>query len=109
MERRRGQQELEERLRFERFISDLSARFVGIAAKEVGGEITHWLQRITEFFQVDRTSLGLFSEDGARLELAYEYHLDGVEPAPAALSGEQAPWYLEQLNRGHPVSDRKEG
>jgi hypothetical protein len=40
LERSRGQQDLEDRLRFERFISDLSGRFVNIEAEEVGGEIT---------------------------------------------------------------------
>jgi transcriptional regulator with GAF, ATPase, and Fis domain len=103
LERKRGQQELEDRLRFERFISDLSARFVNIEAEEVGGEITAWLKRITEFFQVDRTTLGLFSKDGARLERLFEYHREGVEPAPPALSLEQAPRYLEQLKKGNPA------
>jgi formate hydrogenlyase transcriptional activator len=103
IERRRGQQELEDRLRFERFISDLSARFVNIEAEEVSGEITAWLKRITEFFQVDRTTLGLFSDDGIGLESAFEYHLKGTDPGPPFLSREQAPWYLEHLERGDPV------
>lgn len=103
LERRRGQQELEERLRFERLISDLSARFVSITAEEVGREIADWLKRITEFFRVDRTSLGLFSTDGKRLELAYEYHRDGIEPAPQSLSREQVPWYLAQLSQAQAV------
>ncbi len=103
LERKRSLLELGERLRFERFISDLSAHFVNIAAEEIGDEITAWLQRITEFFQVDRTSLGLFSEDGDRLDLAFEYHREGIESTPASISREQVPWYFEQLKRGNPV------
>ncbi len=103
LERRRGQLEMEERLQFERFISDFSARFVNIATEEVGGEITAWLKQITEFFQVDRTTLGLFSEDGTLLVTNFEYHPEGVEPAPVSLSWEQAPWYLRQLIRGDSV------
>ena len=103
LERKRSLLELGERLRFERFISDLSAGFVNIAVEEIDEQITVWLQRITEFFQVERTSLGLFSEDGNRMDLAFEYHLEGIEPAPPTLSKEQVPWYLEQLNRGNPV------
>ena len=103
LERKRGQLELEERLRFERFISDLAAGFVNLSVEEIGGQITAWLQRITEFFQVGRTSLGFFSDDGNRLELAFEYHGEGVAPAPASLSKEQVPWYFEQLKRGDPV------
>jgi formate hydrogenlyase transcriptional activator len=93
-------QQLDDRLRFEGLISDLSAGFVNIAPQEVEGEINKWLQHITNFFGVDRCSLGLFSEDGTRLMRAFEYHLDGVEPAPVSLSTDQSPWYMAQLAQG---------
>jgi formate hydrogenlyase transcriptional activator len=96
-------QQLEDRLRFESLISDLSARFVNISPEEVEGEINKWLQRITEFFDVDRCTLGLFSEDGTQLRGAFEYHLEGVEPAPVSLSKDQLPWYLSQLMQGNLV------
>jgi formate hydrogenlyase transcriptional activator len=96
-------QQLEDRLRFEGLISDLSAGFVNIAPEKVEGEINKWLQRITEFFDADRCTLGLFSEDGNQLTRAFEYHLEGVEPAPVSLSKDQMPWYLAQLARGKSV------
>jgi formate hydrogenlyase transcriptional activator len=92
-----ARQQLEDRLRFEGLISDLSAGFVNIAPEEVEGEINKWLQCITEFFDADRCSLGLFSEDRTQLMRAFEYHLEGVEPAPVSLSKDQLPWYLSQL------------
>jgi formate hydrogenlyase transcriptional activator len=93
-------QQLRDRLRFEGLISDLSAGFVNIAPEEVEGEINKWLQRITEFFDADRCTLGLFSEDRTQLISAFEYHLEGVEPAPVALSKDQLPWYISQLMQG---------
>ena len=93
-------QKLEDRLRFEGLISDLAARFVRIAPTEVEGEINNCLQRITEFFHADRCSLGLFSEDGTQLVRAFEYHLEGVEPAPVSMSNDQLPWYTAQLTQG---------
>jgi PAS domain S-box-containing protein len=93
-------QQLEDRLRFEGLISDLSAGFVNISSKEVEGEINKWLQRITEFFDADRCTLGLFSEDGTQLRREFDYHLEGVEPAPVSLSKDQLPWYLAQLAQG---------
>ncbi len=91
---------MEDRLRFESLISDLSAGFVNISPVEVEGEINKCLQRITEFFDADRCSLGLFSEDGTQLVRAFEYHLEGVEPAPVSLSNDQLPWYMAQLTQG---------
>jgi len=96
------QRQLEDRLRFEGLISDLSAGFVNIPSQEIEGAINKWLQRITEFFDADRCTLGLFSEDGA-LRSAYEYHREGVEPAPVSLSKEQLPWYISQLMQGNLV------
>jgi len=93
-------QQLEERLRFECLISDLSAGFVNISSQDVKGEINKWLQRITEFFNADRCTLGLFSEGGTQLMSAFEYHLEGVEPAPVSLSQDQLSWYISQLRQG---------
>jgi len=47
----------DEHLRFERLISDLSARFVNITPDQVGREIENALKQIVEFFQVDRCGL----------------------------------------------------
>jgi formate hydrogenlyase transcriptional activator len=96
-------QQVEDRLRFEGLISDLSAAFVNISSKDIEGEIKKWLQRITEFFDADRCTLGLFSEDGTQLRSAFEYRLAGVESAPASLSMDQVPWYLSQLMQGNLV------
>ena len=96
----RTRQQLKDRLRFEGLISDLSVGFVSISSEEVESEINKWLQRITEFFDADRCTLGLFSEDGAQLRRAFEYHLAGVEPGPVSLSKDQLPWYVSQLMQG---------
>jgi formate hydrogenlyase transcriptional activator len=96
----KARQQLEERLRFEGLISDLAARFVRISPAEVEGEINRCLQRITEFFDADRCSLGLFSADETQLARAFEYHMEGVEPAPASLLNDQLPWYMAQLAQG---------
>ncbi len=44
--------ELEDRLRFETFISELSARFMKLSSSRVDEEIEHALQQVTEFFKV---------------------------------------------------------
>jgi PAS domain S-box-containing protein len=102
-ERKQAEKELAERLRFERMISDLSTDFVKLSLDEVDGEINKGLRLIAEFFDADRCSIGLFSEDRAQLALAFEYHSAGAEPAPEFLLKEQIPWYMEQLIRGNTV------
>ena len=48
---------LEERLRFEELLSDLSANFVNIPADLVDAEISSGLEQIARFLQVDRALL----------------------------------------------------
>lgn len=49
--------ELEERLRFESLISELSARFVNLPPEAVDSEIERALQGLLDFFQCDRCGL----------------------------------------------------
>jgi formate hydrogenlyase transcriptional activator len=95
--------QVEERLRFEGLISNLSAGFVNLPPDKVGGEIAKGLRSITEFFDADRCTIGLFSEDGTKLVNAFEYHSAEAEPAPESMWKQHTPWYMEQLFRGKPV------
>ena len=103
LERRRARLELDERLRFEGLISDLSASFVNLTPDGVDAEVERWLRPITEFFAVDRCTIGIVSEDWTRTARAFQYCVEGVESGVASLSKEEVPWYLEQVIRGQPV------
>lgn len=103
LERRQVRLEISERFRFEGLISDLSAGFVSLSPDKFGNEINRGLRFITEFFDADRCTIGLFSEDRTRLARVFEYISEGAEPAPESISKEQMPWYLEQLMQGNSV------
>jgi formate hydrogenlyase transcriptional activator len=103
LERKQDRLEISERLRFERLISDLSASFVNLPPEEVDNQINRGLRSITEFFDADRCTIGLFSEDRTLLRRVFEYLLPGAESAPESISKKQMPWYLDQLNQGRPV------
>jgi formate hydrogenlyase transcriptional activator len=103
LERAQMRLRLEVRLRFEALISGLSARFVNLTLEEIDSEINNGLRSITEFFDADRCTIGLFSEDRTLLMRAFEYHAEGTEAAAESISKEQLPWYIEQLLEGNPV------
>jgi PAS domain S-box-containing protein len=103
LERKQARLEIGVRLRFEGLISDLSAGFVNLPPDKVGYQINRGLRFITEFFDADRCTIGLFSEDRTRLARVFEYISEGAEPAPESISKEQMPWYLEQLIQGNPI------
>jgi signal transduction histidine kinase/DNA-binding response OmpR family regulator len=103
LERKQIRLQIEERLRFEGLISNLSAGFVNLPPGKVESQFNRGLPSITEFFDVSQCTVDLFSGDGAQLGRAFEYHSAETEPAPESLSKEQLPWYIEQLIRGRPV------
>ena len=103
LERKQIRLQIEERLRFEGLLSNLSAGFVNLPSDEVESQINRELRSIAEFFDVDRCSIGLFSEDGTQIACAFEYHLPEVEPTPESASKEEMPWCLEQLIEGNSV------
>jgi hypothetical protein len=61
---------LEERLRFETLLADLSSKFVNLPAGEVDREIMDAQRRICEFLDVDLLVLWQLSDDAAGFYMA---------------------------------------
>jgi formate hydrogenlyase transcriptional activator len=74
--------ELQDRLRFESFISDLSARFVKLPSTQVQQEIERALQEVTEFFHAHRCGLLEVSGDRKLARLTYAWYAEGVRRVP---------------------------
>ena len=115
---------LEERLKFETLLTDLSARFVNLPNEQVGSEIQDAQRRIVEALDLDRSALWQRSErepDTLRLASHYEAGRPLVEranrellsssawlfrtpEAPPALLGMEGkaffPWMSQQVLRG---------
>jgi len=92
-------QELEERLRFEQIISDLSAQFIHLPSEQLDDEIELCLQRVLEFFQVDRCALLHGLPDRKSWKIT---HVASSEYAPPIPKGTELPrsihpWAYEKL------------
>jgi formate hydrogenlyase transcriptional activator len=72
----------EDRLRFETFLSDLSARFVKLPSSQVQQEIERALQQVTEFFHAHRCGLLEVSGDRKLARLTYAWYAAGVRRVP---------------------------
>ena len=91
---------LEERLRFESLLSDISARFVRVPADRLDGEIENALKAVLEFFQVDRCGLLLTGQDRSALQITHvQYANDQVlnVPVGTVVSRTMFPWAFELL------------
>jgi PAS domain S-box-containing protein len=98
--RKRAEETLEERLRFERLVSDISARFVNIPPDRVDSEIERGLREILEFFKVDRCMLIRTLHDHTAWQVTHVAYADDQcprVPVGAVLSRAIHPWAYEML------------
>ena len=93
-------EQLEERLRFERLLTDLSATFVNVAADLVDAQIEQALERLVDFLGVERGSFGQISEDNKGILATHSFVVPGYPPLPPLILEEDLPWYAEQVRRG---------
>ncbi len=94
----RGQPE--ERLRFERLLTNLSATFVNVAADLVDAQIERALERLVDFLGVERGGFGQISEDGRGIQATHSFVVPGYPPLPPMILQEDLPWYAAQIHRG---------
>ena len=99
-ERKQAEQAMEERLRFERLVSNLSARFVNIPFDQVDPEINRALKEVLEFFQVDRCFLIRTLQDRMAWQVTHVAYAEAqFPPVPvgAVLSRAIHPWAYEMV------------
>jgi PAS domain S-box-containing protein len=81
-ERKRAEHALEERLRFERLLTDLLGRFATISSEQVDMEISGALKKLLEFFQADRIGLLTYSGDRTSWQITHAAFVEGIRPLP---------------------------
>ena len=85
LERREGSAQLEERLRFETLLSEISARFVNLPADRMDNEIEYAQRRICELLDIDRSTLWQVQEgEPGALLLTHLHQPSGSLATPGA-------------------------
>jgi signal transduction histidine kinase len=98
---RRAKAFLEERLRFEALLSELSAGLIHVSAPDINGALELALQQVGTFLGVDRGNLDEYvaGELGIRISWA----VPGLEEPPRVMDADQFPWAAAKLRRGELV------
>jgi signal transduction histidine kinase/PAS domain-containing protein len=87
---------LEERLKFETLLADLSIRFSRLTEDEVDGEIERWLWRLVEILDVDRSSFAELTP-GGQFNVTHTCCVPGVEPPHKGIADQRLPWLTQQF------------
>ena len=99
---RQAEAELEDRLRFETWLADLSARIRNGPDDAVPTSIQDGLQQVVEFFGIDRSTLFEFSRDRTQLQAIQSYAVPGILPYPVHTL-DHVPCCTEALRNGQIV------
>ena len=92
-------EQLDERLRFERLLTDLSATFVNVAADLVDAQIEQALEQLVDFLGVERGGFGQVSEDNKGILATHSFVVPGYPPLPSLILEEDLPWYAGGSSR----------
>lgn len=78
--RKQVEQQLIQKIKFEKLISTLSTNFINISSQEIDQEINRTLQKIGEFEEVDRSYVFLFDDSLEKMSNTHEWCAPGIEP-----------------------------
>jgi PAS domain S-box-containing protein len=99
-DRKRAEQALDERLRFEKLISNLSTSFIHAGGSEVDGRINDALRQLGEFLGVDRGCLAQFNEERSELRATHLWVAKGLERDEMfvdSVLNEKIPWVVNRI------------
>jgi signal transduction histidine kinase len=94
---------VQERIRFETLLGELSATFVNLAASQVDSQIESALQRLVVFLGLDRGGLAELLVDQKQLVITHSYSMPGVPPDPRTIVDDELPWYAKAIYKGEPL------
>src|SRR5215813_10680973 len=101
--RRLAQQRLEERLRFEQLVSELSGTFVNLAPEKIEAQIVEALGQVARLLRFDVATLAAFTGRGTEGRLAYFWRAETVPKIPSSLTDRDFPWSARELMAGRDV------
>ena len=95
--------DLEERLRFEALLADLSARFVHVPADQVDRLIEEAQQRVGQALGVDRSTLLQRADSEDDLVITHTWAVPEYAAKPGLFAKQDFPWVHQTLLRGASV------
>lgn len=102
-ERRRAMAALDARLRSESLLAWASGSFVQVPSDRIGDALRVCLQRIGEFFAVDRVLIIKLSTPADELRIVQQWTAPGIAELPPTYSCSLFPWAVARLLAGEDV------
>ncbi len=99
---------IEERLVFEKILSEMSAAFINLPAKNINKEMEQWLQRIVESMGADGGTVIQLQEDGITMKPTHWWMMKDVAPLKnhpiEDITSSDVPWISRKIRQGEVVT-----
>ncbi len=103
--RKNAEESLKYQFRFEKMLAGISSTFASQSSEQLDHGVTNALEQIGEFFQVDRSYVFQFSDDGEKMSNTHEWCAEGIEAKMGILQDlpvNEFPWRVGKLrNKEH--------
>ncbi|MBW2488639.1 MAG: PAS domain S-box protein [Deltaproteobacteria bacterium] len=103
-ERKRAEEDLQYRLKFQNLITKVSSQFVNLYPAQIDDEIDRTLQQIGQFAEADRSYMFQFSDDQKSVSCTHEWCADQIEPTIARIQNapvDSFQWAMNRFFSGH--------
>jgi signal transduction histidine kinase len=91
---------VQERLRFEGLLAEVSAAFVNLPTNRVDDEIERALRRLVEYLGIDRGALAELQAAPRHMVITHSYHTPAAPAHTRLILDEQLPWYTRAIFKG---------
>lgn len=88
---------IEELLKFETMLSNLSARFVELPANMIDQGIKEGIKLISDVLNIDRCAVAQMTDKKTELRTTHAFERAGIKPMPNLILNEQQPWLTRRL------------
>jgi PAS domain S-box-containing protein len=95
--------QLDETIRFEKLLLEISTRLLNLPPEQVGREIERGLRRVVGFLGGDRGSIFDLAADLSHFHLLYSYTREGIPQAPPTFLEQDFPFLTERLRQGQVI------
>lgn len=101
VERVKARESIQKRANLEKLISSISTHFMELPVSELSSGVNFALQKMGEFAGADRGYLYVFSDNGMKMEHAYEWCTEGTKPQTdrnRPIASDASAWFKRLMN-----------
>ena len=110
VQKNKSQSNYLEFFQFEKLISELCSSFVDVDCSKVDDQIEGALKKIVKALDIERSTLGQYTEEKNEIVITHSWASEGIEKVPLfIITGESYPWATNKLLNKHIFIISKEG